>query len=231
VKDLDRAEHYATETYDLASAAATRINLDDDTNLEIALGAAIEVLATVSVERGARADAVVFLERERDTYRGTAIHARVQKNINLLSLTGEPAPALDTVDLASLRGRVVLLFFWAHWCSDCKAQSPIVARLLEKHGPRGFTVVGPTQRYGYIGSREDVGEAEELAHIEAVRAESYAFLRPELAPVSEVNLQRYGASTTPTLVLVDRRGIVRHYRPGRLAEAELDALIDRLLAD
>lgn len=44
------------------------------------------------------------------------------------------------------------------------------------------------------------------------------------------NHERYGASTTPTLVLVDREGIVRLYHPGRMTETELEPLVRRLVA-
>jgi hypothetical protein len=48
-------------------------------------------------------------------------------------------------------------------------------------------------------------------------------------PVSERTLRQYGVSTTPTLALVDRQGIVRLYRPGNMTEADLDAAIRKLL--
>jgi len=40
-------------------------------------------------------------------------------------------------------------------------------------------------------------------------------------PVSEENFQRFGASTTPTIVLVDRQGIVRLYHPGAMPYSQL----------
>ena len=45
-----------------------------------------------------------------------------------------------------------------------------------------------------------------------------------------MNHTRYGVSTTPTLVLVDRRGIVRLYHPGNMTEEELSAVIEPALA-
>jgi hypothetical protein len=63
-----------------------------------------------------------------------------------------------------------------------------------------------------------------------VRDTSYPFLQSEAVPVSETNHTAYGVSTVPTLVLLDRRGIVRLYHPGNMSEAELIAAIEPLLA-
>jgi thiol-disulfide isomerase/thioredoxin len=234
---LDQAAQYSVDTYDLAVAALETGSLEDDYDLEIALGAAIETDSLVRAARGDRSSAVYFLGREIEKYQGTPIHKRLQKNAHLLSLEGQPAPAIVAPEylgpsvqtLDELKGNVVLLFFWAHWCPDCKAQAPAIGRLLEKYRSEGLRVLAPTQRFGYIVSGQDAAPDEELRHIEQVRDESYAFLRDEGVPVSAVNHQRYGVSTTPTLVLVDREGIVRLYRPGNLSEDDLDAAIRELL--
>jgi hypothetical protein len=48
-------------------------------------------------------------------------------------------------------------------------------------------------------------------------------------PVSAANSQAYGASTTPTLILVDAAGVVRFYHPGAASEPELSARIQAIL--
>ena len=97
---------------------------DADRHLPIALGAAIETEAAAMVATGQRASAVVFLQQQRDMYRSTSIRARLQKNLHLLSLEGQPAPALTASEhlsapMPNIAGRPGLLFFWAHWCPDC----------------------------------------------------------------------------------------------------------------
>ena len=59
--------------------------------------------------------------------------------------------------------------------------------------------------------------------------DAYPFLRAEAVPVNEENHKRYGVSTTPTLVVLDRQGIVRLYHPGMMTAGELEAAITPLL--
>ncbi len=235
---LDQARAYATDAYDRSVERSTAQAIAGDISLENALGAAIEVQAHVRAAQGRRSDAVYFLRRELDTFRHSPLHMRIQKNINLLSLEGQAAPALEvgselgrpTPSLASLKGKIVVLFFWAHWCGDCKAQSPILSALLDRHRAAGVTIVAPTQHYGYTVTGALATPAAELDYIGQVRDRYYAFLRDEAVPVSDANHKRYGVSTTPTLVVVDRQGIVRLYHPGTMTADELDAVIKPLLA-
>jgi len=236
-KQFDKANRYAVETHGLAVAALKNRKLDDDARLQTALGAAIEVQAFVRTERGARSDAVYFLRQALELYRNTGIHKRIQKNINLLSLEGQPAPPLDVSEYLGrpvpsfdeLKGKVVLLFFWAHWCPDCKAEGPILAKLLESYRSKGLVIVAPTQRFGYVVDGQPAAPDEELRHIVQVRDTYYSFLRDEPVPVSDANHKQYGVASTPTLALLDRQGIVRVYHPGRMTEKELDAAIRELL--
>jgi thiol-disulfide isomerase/thioredoxin len=149
-----------------------------------ALGNAIEVEAQVRAKRD-RSDAISFLQQALDLYNGTAIHKKIQKNINLLSLEGHPAPSLDVAEfigrkpptLARLKGKVVVLFFWAHWCPDCKIESPILAGVFAKYRARGLAIIAPTQRYGYVAGGAAAGPEEELRYIVQVRDTYYRFLR------------------------------------------------------
>jgi len=234
-KDYTAAERYAEQTRAGVLDQLKRRKLDDDSSLALALGASIEVQSQVLNATGRKTEGVAFLQEEVKTWHDTSIRARIQKNLNLVTLQGRRAPKLDTKEylgtappsLLALRGKPVLLFFWAHWCRDCKAEADVLARLAEEHP--ALVVIGPTQRYGYADGGEETTRDAELRYIETVRARYYARIPRMSVPVSEENFKAWGASTTPTLALIDRLGIVRLYHPGRMTYEELAPKVAALL--
>lgn len=237
VKNYEKALQLAEETRTIALAMLEERKLDDEPSLPLALGASIEVQAQSLNATGQRSEAVGFLQEELRRWHDTSMRARIQKNLHLITLEGKPAPALETSEsigasassLDELKGKPVLVFFWAHWCGDCKAQAPILARIAKEFGPRGLRLAGPTQPYGYVANGEEAERAEELKYIEDVRSKHYDGISGMTVPLSEENFKRWGASTTPTLALIDKAGTVRLYHPGKLSYEELIARIEPLL--
>lgn len=236
-RKYEQAERFSNEARELAEGLMKTRKLDSDPWLPVALGASIEVKAQVMAARGERSEAVVFLREQIAAYGTTSLHERIRKNLNLLSLQGQTAPELDIREwigekpqtLASLRGRPVLLFFWAHWCSDCKGMVKSVASVMRTYGPKGLALVAPTKRFGYAAGGEDATPAVEKAYIEKVRNQFYSELGRMQVPLSAANFQQYGSSSTPTVVLVDRAGKVRYYHPGAVNEPELSAEIAKVI--
>ncbi len=234
-KRWDEAASYAAETRTLTEKrlATCKCKLDSDPHLPIALGAAYEVLALSTEAKGQHQQAVSLLRVALTRYGTTSIRPRLQKNLNLLVLVGQPAPALQEAQylgpkpptLLSLKGSPVLLFFWAHWCVDCKAEVPIIARLRQEFASQGLAVIGPTQLYGYAAQGTDASPEQERAYIESVRTRYYASLQDVPIPLSKQNFNAYGASTTPTLVLLNRAGHVSMYHPGALSYDDLRAAV------
>jgi thiol-disulfide isomerase/thioredoxin len=237
-RQWDKAAAYASDTRRLAEQQLAKRRLDAEPHLPIALGAAYEVLAQQLDAVGKHAQAVSLLRSALVRYSNTSIRPRLQKNLNLLALVGQPAPALQATQylgpkpaaLASLKGSPVLLFFWAHWCVDCKAEVPVIARLQKEFGPQGLVVVGPTQLYGYAAQGADATPEKERAYIESVRTRYYADLSSMPVPLSKQNFNAYGASTTPTLVVLNRAGLVSMYHPGALPYEELRSAIEKASA-
>ena len=237
MKQWTQATGYASETRKLCELQLTKRKLDAEPQLPLALGAAYEVLAQAMAEKGQRAQAVGLLRSALVRYGSTSIAPRLQKNLNLLSLVGREAPALQAAQylgpkppaLASLKGSPVLLFFWAHWCGDCKAEVPIIARLRQEFAPAGLVVIGPTQLYGYAAQGADASPEQERAYIESVRQRYYARLLDMPVPLSQQNFKTYGASTTPMLVVLNRAGQVDLYHPGAMPYAELRAALEKVV--
>jgi thiol-disulfide isomerase/thioredoxin len=235
MKQWSQATNYARQTRSLCEQLLTKQKLDSEPHLPIALGAAYEVRAQALAATGKRVEAAALLRAALVKYGNTSVQARLQKNLNLIALVGRPAPALQSTQylgakpptLASLRGKPVLLFFWAHWCGDCKAEVPIIARLRQEFASSGLVVMGPTRLYGYAAQGNDATPAEERAYIETVRQRFYAGLPDLPVPLSQQNFNTYGASTTPTLVILDRAGKVAMYHPGAMSFDELRAEVEK----
>ena len=233
----DVAEQYAGEAYDGSVALLYERELDAEGQLPLALGAGIEVLGQAQSARDDRAGALEFLAAQRERYRGTSIETRIQKNALLLGLAGQPFPVLDVEHYLgeplpsadSLKGKVVVAFFWAHWCPDCKRQLPILEQLHETYGDRGLAILGPTQLYGYTARGQDATPEQELEYLRGAYQERFPIPSWMSVPVSQQNFLDFGVSTTPTLVVIDREGIVRLYNPGDLPYDELSAQVERLL--
>jgi thiol-disulfide isomerase/thioredoxin len=180
---------------------------------------------------------VTFLGTARQDFAGTSIETRIQKNFLLLSLEGEPFPALEVDDYLGiepptpddLKGKVVVFFFWAHWCPDCKRQEPILTALHDEYSDQGLVIVGPTQLYGFVSRGQNATPEEELAYLKGDYTAQFPIPPFMSVPISTSNFLNFGVSTTPTLVLVDRDGIVQRYNPGDLSHEELAALIEPLL--
>ena len=98
-KDYTKAEAYARDTYQRSINELKKRPLDREPDLPLALGAAIEFQSMVLAAGGQREDAVAYLKEQLQKYAATSINARIQKNINLLSLEGKPAPPLKGVTL------------------------------------------------------------------------------------------------------------------------------------
>ena len=234
----DQAAAYAKQTKTLALEQLKVRPLDAEPHLPLALGAALEIQSQVLAARGQRTQAIAMLQSALRTYGNTSIHDRIQKNLNLLSFQGRVAPPLKADQYLGAtmaapdqwRGSPRLLFFWAHWCADCKAEAPIIAQLRSEFASQGLKVIGPTRLYGYTAQDPHAPPSEEIQYIEAVRRRFYSGLLDMPVPISKANFETYGASTTPTLVLLDRTGRVAWYHPGALPYDQLRAAIEKVVA-
>lgn len=116
-----------------------------------------------------------------------------------------------------LRGKVVLIDFWATWCQPCKKEIPGYQALLNKYGPRGFAVVG--FKFDTMMDTEDpVSFARRLG------------IRYPLAVASDEIKGKFGGiEGLPTTMLYDRDGILRQKIIGfeytRVIESELKPLL------
>lgn len=105
----------------------------------------------------------------------------------------------------------------------------MLANLMRRYSARGLTMVAPTRYYGYVEGGQDAPRAAEKGYIEQIRNRYYAALSSAAVPLSNAIFETYGCSSTPTLALIDKQGIVRWYHPGTATEAELVREIEAVL--
>jgi thiol-disulfide isomerase/thioredoxin len=139
-------------------------------------------------------------------------------------LPQNPAPPLRAVvaanggsaDLLALRGRVVVVDFFASWCGPCRLTMPWLNQLQNRLANQGLSVIGITD--------ETAREAQQIAlslHVQ------YTLATDATGPM------RWGVRSLPTLVVIDRAGIVREYYNGSDSQQNraLESLVRRLLAE
>lgn len=129
------------------------------------------------------------------------------------------ATTLDgrTISAADLRGRVVLVNFWATWCLPCRAEMPLLERMWRRHASEGFVLVGL--------SVDRAGPAVVRAWLEE-RGVTYP-----VAIVGGAVEQGFGGIRgIPTSFLLDRSGRIVHRVVGPLAPASLELAVRRLLS-
>jgi len=123
-------------------------------------------------------------------------------------LVGKPAPDFEletlsggTVRLSKLRGRPVVVNFWASWCVPCREEAPILRDLAEQQSAAGLAVVG-------ILFQDQAQKARAFQ-------EEYALAFPSLLDPGSNTAIDFGLSGVPETFLIDRDGVVRaHIRGG-----------------
>jgi peroxiredoxin len=173
-------------------------------------------IITVAVERG-----------------GNSINASItlasrpsSDEILKMDLVGAPAPAFVNAkpltgapsSLASLKGRVVVVDFWASWCGPCRMLAPKLSTLKNRFGAQGLSVVGIT--------------SDDAEHA-AVFAERHGMTYPSLSDPNADTNKAYGIVGLPTVVIIDKKGVVRDvfvgYDPS--VEAKMEQTVKTLLAE
>jgi cytochrome c biogenesis protein CcmG, thiol:disulfide interchange protein DsbE len=136
-----------------------------------------------------------------------------------------PGLTLDTLDgkkvsLSDLRGKVILINFWASWCPPCKAEMQAIQHTYEAYREQGLVVLAVNTTY-----QDDAGAARQFA-----QAEGLTF--PLLADQSGDIFRLYQVRALPTSFFVDRQGKIQSVViGGPMAEALIRSRIETLLKE
>jgi thiol-disulfide isomerase/thioredoxin len=137
------------------------------------------------------------------------------------SLLGSPAPVLEGAfyqgppnTLAQNKGKVVLIDFWATWCGPCRMTLPGLDALYREYKDKGLVVIGVSSE-----------TRDELDTFQKQQQLSY----PLLQDVAQLSTRKYQAFAYPTLVLVDKQGIIQRVEVGAHQKADIERWIRELL--
>lgn len=175
------------------------------------------------------------------------------------ALTGKEPPAIAATkvlngpadwSLASLKGKVVVVDFWATWCPPCRGIIPDLVKLQEKHAADGLQVAGVTRYYGYgmdfdetsklphggksVGDPRD--PAKKLSEADEVKVnedfvKAFHLNYPVVFSDATVAKDAYGVTGIPTVYVIGRDGKIvgNVVGGGALAHKELEEMVTKAL--
>lgn len=233
----------------MALAHSAPYEMEFETRIQLGLALGELYVATDEMDKARRllADEAEFAEKIFQIIQATGTPAQkraaaggrvqVRDRARQVALIGEAAPELAIKDwiggepaaLEDLRGRVVLLEFWATWCKPCQEMFPKLKELDEEHREQGLEVIALTRHYF---ARRDTAssEAEELELMRSIILKHDLNFRVGVAE-SERTQDLYGATGMPTLALIDRVGIVRYAHFGGGEDHKFNALLTQCLSE
>lgn len=199
----------------------------------------VEKRAELLMEAGRREEAIKELDtfigglEEGSPMRRSANGARVQ-----MTLPGSPAPAItfergygDFKGLEALKGKVVILDFFAHWCGPCIASFPDMKQLYTDFKGKGLEIVGFTTYYGYYKTERGISKDVEFEKM-AEFIKDYDLPWPVVYG-ERTNFDAYGVTGIPHVAIIGRDGSVKKIKVGYSAASfkEFREYVEKLLND
>jgi cytochrome c biogenesis protein CcmG, thiol:disulfide interchange protein DsbE len=121
------------------------------------------------------------------------------------------------VDLASFRGQVVVLNYWASWCRPCRQESPLLEEWHERIVKRGGTVLGVN--------------ANDVDYKARAFVRSYSLTYPQLRDSASETVGKLGIVGFPETFVIDRRGYIAAVQRGPLTDGFMRGTVERVLEE
>lgn len=120
-----------------------------------------------------------------------------------------------TVKLSDYAGKVVIINFWATWCTPCKEELPDFVRFYNRYREKGVEIIG-------IAVSSSLEEVKMMA---AQHKITYALCMSD----GKVESLYGGIRAVPTTVIIDKNGSIQYNKPGMLSEKDLAKIVEELL--
>jgi thiol-disulfide isomerase/thioredoxin len=161
---------------------------------------------------------------------GAAVLADSAEKLLIPAKDAQPAPEFSKgewinsapLNLAEMRGQVVVVDFWAFGCYNCRNTLPALKHLNESYKDRGLTIVGV-----HTPELEREGKLENLRREVA----SLGIVYPVVTDNDYNTWRAFGVKAWPTVFILDKQGRVRYQHIGEGAYDEQETVIKRLLAE
>ncbi len=122
------------------------------------------------------------------------------------------------LDSSALKGKVVVVNFWATWCPPCRAEIPDFQAVYEENKSKGLEILGFSVDEIPPAQLQDFVEKFKMTYPVAFAPESVV---KAFAPGQYI----------PTTFLIDKKGMIRHKQVGAMDKASLSQWVDRLLGE